>query len=107
MASALILAKVLKRQRLAGLCALATCVTAPVTNVVHAQPAAADAMHVDTTHVDTNWVRETTVVAGDAHVIVSREIGKPVRLRVETNAGTFALTADSAIAFAVFHILAG
>jgi TonB family protein len=57
---------------------------------------AAAAMHVDTTHVDTDLVRETTVTAGDAHISVSRQVGKPVGLRVETNAGTFALTADSA-----------
>jgi hypothetical protein len=80
----------------AGLCALAACGTALVTSVVGAQPVAADTMRADARHVDTNLVRETTVIAGDAHVTVSRQAGKPVGLRVETKAGTFALTADSA-----------
>jgi protein TonB len=86
-----------RRMSVMGRLALTTFVAVVVTTAANAQPAAPESMRVDTTHVDSDAVRQTTVIAGDARITVSRQVGKRVGLKVETNAGTFALTADSAV----------
>ena len=63
-----------------------------VANVVAAQAHPADT----TASPSPNMIREVTVIAGDAHLTVGRRVGKPVSVSVETNAGTFELSGDSA-----------